>query len=133
MMASVWELIMTLKARSGVCDAPPSANQSYANKKNGGRMTTIKYADWQKLAGLQLKRPQYPIKSPVQICIYVGKCNQARDLDNFAKPTIDLLKKIGWIENDNLLHVEKINLRKDFGMTPEGKIYIKVQCFPSDD
>jgi Holliday junction resolvase RusA-like endonuclease len=111
----------------GECDAPPSANQSYANKKTGGRFTTKAYADWQKIAALQLKKALSPVKSPVEICIYVGRCNRARDLDNFAKPTIDLLKKIGWIENDNLLHVQRIKLEKYFDDCFPGKITITVR------
>jgi Holliday junction resolvase RusA-like endonuclease len=112
--------------RFGACDAPPSANESYANKRGGGRTTTSKYRDWQQLAWVQLKPTSEPVQSPVKIEIHIGKCNQARDLDNFAKPTIDLLKKIGWIKDDNLLHVTWVDVRKRFGIVPDGKIEIAV-------
>jgi Holliday junction resolvase RusA-like endonuclease len=113
-------------SRFGTCDAPPSANESYANKRGGGRITTGRYRDWQQLAWMQLKPAPEPVESPVKIEIHIGKCNQARDLDNFAKPTIDLLKKIRWIKDDNLLHVTWVDVRKRFGIVPDGKIEIAV-------
>ena len=93
-------------------DVPPSANSIWRSYK--GRVIKSKaYTVWQEMAQITLGR-MGPVKSPVcvEIDVYMGKgWRSNRDLDNIAKPIIDLLKLLEYIEEDNTQVVQEIKLR----------------------
>ena len=116
--------------------APPSANACYRNPSPKeyargvrGRIRTEAYTDWRDVAEGELcKQCAASVGSPVRITIRIGKCNQARDIDNFAKPTIDVLVRCGVIGNDNLKHVHSVLLTRAFGDVEAGKIAVLVEA-----
>lgn len=80
---------------------PPSTNNLFFNRKQGGRAPTQAYLAWQTHAGLMLNAQHArPIAGEVRIDIKVADAGRF-DLDNTIKPALDLLKKHGVIEDDN--------------------------------
>lgn len=79
---------------------PPSTNNLFI-QRGRHRVKGPKYRAWQEQAQLELL-PQNtkPIAGPVAIDIAIPE-NNRRDIDNYAKPLLDLLVKAGLIENDN--------------------------------
>lgn len=80
---------------------PPSTNNLFFNRKQGGRAPTQAYVTWQTEAGLMLNAQRArPVRGEVRIDIKVADAGRF-DLDNTIKPALDLLKKHGVIEDDN--------------------------------
>lgn len=80
---------------------------------SGNRLVKSKaYKDWLEAASVELRKYLIVrVPSPVKVTITLaGKVNAQRDLDNFAKPLIDLMRTVGVIENDSLNHVCRIEL-----------------------
>ncbi len=101
---------MSLIIKSGECAIPPSVNGLFANVKGKGRVKTAAYTRWRLVAGAQLKSVKAPA-SGVEVAILVGRCNVQRDLDNMAKPVLDLIKDLGWIVDDSVKHVSSVTVR----------------------
>ena len=79
---------------------PPSTNNLFASRSQGGRAKTGKYRTWQRLAALSL-RPIEKVPGPVRLDFLFGAPdNRRRDLDNYLKAPIDLLVKCGAIDDD---------------------------------
>lgn len=82
---------------------PPSANALW--RSNRGRVhKSRRYVDWLLEAGLKVKS-QHPGKIEGQYKISIQAVRpdkRRRDLDNVLKPTSDLLKSLGVIEDDHL-------------------------------
>lgn len=95
-------------ASSVVLPIPPSTNALFLAGK-GYRTKTPEYREWIERA-FPLAESLAPPKSyPVMIVVTVIEAvNRQRDIDNFLKPTIDLIKKAGAIKNDNLCHVTDV-------------------------
>lgn len=88
---------------------PPSANNLHANSPHRrGRYKTGEYRDWIKVAGWCLIEGK-PIHGPVRVSI-VAPHNGRRDLDNHAKPCIDLLVSNGLIDSDRCKTVRHISM-----------------------
>lgn len=94
---------------------PPSVNKAYANNKGTGkgRYKTKAYTSWQNVAGWDLQRHKRQgaiIGAFVcQIVVDRSKRHKLADIDNFIKPTLDLLQTFNIIENDNL--AESVHIR----------------------
>lgn len=95
---------------------PPSTNNLYVDRITkggkrpgpGGRRKHPRYKEWIKVAGLILiSQMQEPIASPVNIELCIPR-DRRRDLDNYIKPTIDLLVLTGLIDSDRGPHVYSI-------------------------
>lgn len=75
---------------------PPSTNALFV-QRGRKRVRSKEYRAWYELA-------QYfcegAVEGPVAVHICVPE-NKRRDIDNYAKPVLDLLVKQGVIENDN--------------------------------
>lgn len=92
---------------------PPSTNSLTFNAKWGGRAKTDKYAAWLRSAGweLEAQKPQ-AFSGDVAVEIWANKPNKRkRDLDNLAKPILDLLVAHRVIDDDS--DVQSINMRWD--------------------
>lgn len=102
---------------------PPSTNNLWKQFVKGGRAVRVRapeYIRWTREAGflLQLQGVVTP-DPPVAVAIAVegGKgFTRQRDLDNFSKATLDLLKDAGVIADDNLCNV--VELRLTFRRVP---------------
>ena len=113
----------------------PSTNALFANARGKGRIKTAEYKAWLKTAGLLVsfqtaKSRIRSVPSPVSVNIRIGKVNQARDADNFAKACADLLVSCGVISGDNLMHLHSITAEKAFGAVKEGWLEISVSHIP---
>lgn len=85
---------------------PPSINHAWANKSRG-RTRTKAYEAWIEEAGwrVNLQHPGH-IGGRVEIEIGISRIVNA-DVDNRIKATLDLLTKMGVIDDDK--HVEKVS------------------------
>ena len=83
---------------------PPSVNSLWTNVRGRGRVRTPAYDRWRKAAGweLQAQRPK-AVKGRVAIQIRASPPVRKRDLDNLAKPALDLLVAHGAIEDDAMV------------------------------
>jgi Holliday junction resolvase RusA-like endonuclease len=67
-----------------------------------GRIKSPEYRDWQDAAGWRLKEQRArSIVGHVAFKLHVGLSKKRRDLDNYIKPTLDLLVLMGVIEDDS--------------------------------
>lgn len=106
----------------------PSTNNLFKNAIGKGRVRSAEYKRWLETAGLLLNRARPgKVASPVIVIIRVGKCNQARDLDNMAKPVLDLLSHAGVIQNDNLMHVHEVRIVRAFSDVAAEWIEVSVE------
>ena len=89
----------------------PSTNHLNANRRDGkGRAKTTVYKAWINGAGWWLKtQPHRLIDGPVRVSIE-APINRTRDLDNIAKPTLDLLVSKGVIQDDRW--VDELRLQR---------------------
>ncbi len=86
-----------------VLDMPPlSVNNLFANGKKGkGRFATDLYKAWQTRALIQLRRqPPWHVPGTVRIRLQFTREQTKADLDNLAKPVLDVLVKAGRISDD---------------------------------
>lgn len=92
---------------------PPSVNAMFANRAgNGrGRITTRKYNEWRRQAGLQImgQGPLRKISGPVAIRLIISDSTRG-DIDNRCKAVLDLLVSHKIIEDDSKRIVRKILL-----------------------
>ncbi len=90
---------------------PPSANQLW--RVVGSRVVkSSAYRSWLEIAGFELLRQRpVAVPSPVAVSLVLrGRVYLGRDLDNFAKPVLDLLRHHEVIAGDNLTHVRRVQL-----------------------
>jgi Holliday junction resolvase RusA-like endonuclease len=112
-----------MKTQSIILPIPPSANNLWRlvvpkNPKKGKpkalQVMTDVYAEWLAECTRKIKRGLEAVVSPpvgIQVEIRSGfDCPRSRDLDNFLKPIVDLIRKSKIIPNDNLANVTKIFL-----------------------
>jgi len=111
---------------SAMLPAPPSVNNLF---KNVGKLRkpTAEYKAWREAAGYALNRSGLkPVDGPVYVLIRIGKCNRARDCDNFCKAPLDLLVTHKIIASDNLTTVYSVTAEHAFENVPEGMIEVFV-------
>lgn len=120
--------------REAILPAPPSVNETYRNATpadiaagSRGRRKTAVYASWLRSAGFLLNSSRLgEHEGPVSVTIRVGKVNQARDLDNFCKATMDLLVKHQVIRSDNLTCVHGVQILRAFEGVPAGHVAVSL-------
>ena len=90
---------------------PPSSNAIWRAWK-GRNITSAKYREWKKTAGAALEAQHVePIIGPVEIEIDLcSPTKRAFDIDNRAKPILDLLVSHGVIESDDNRTVKSLAL-----------------------
>lgn len=89
---------------------PPSTNNLFATVR-GRRVKSRAYKAWLLEAGRAIGRVTAFAPAPSEVTIKVmGKVNAQRDLDNFAKPILDLLVFKGFLQADSLNYVSSIFL-----------------------
>lgn len=93
---------------------PPSVNELTFNKsekQGGGRAHTERYTKWIRDARwCLLAQRARPVGGLVRITIEVSRTSGA-DLDNIAKPAIDILVAHGIIEDDRQKFVDEVKLK----------------------
>lgn len=89
--------------------APPSANNLFTNVETGrsygrSRVKSLKYRDWLREAGWEVKRQAPPFfdKPGVRVLIEIDFSRQ-RDLDNGIKALLDLLVYVHVLADDSLV------------------------------
>lgn len=101
---------------------PLSANEAYICKGKS-RIKTEKYKKYIEDVGWQLKSMEIP-DGELEISILVGFSNKASDLDNAAKPFIDILQKhYGF--NDSRIYA--LTMLKT--IVPKGEEFISFELF----
>jgi hypothetical protein len=85
---------------------PPLA-QCYRNVPRVGRVKTTKYKKWIETASTEISSPPDEPLSQCHVCLTLPYIANG-DLDNRFKGTMDLLKSSGWIVDDNMKCVRKI-------------------------
>lgn len=90
---------------------PPSANSIWKSYRRRV-VKSWQYCKWLQAAGIIVGKPgQVAGPLEIQIKAIAGKgWRKNRDLDNLAKPLIDLLKHTAVIEDDNSTIVKRITL-----------------------
>ena len=96
--------------------APPSTNQLFATIKGANgplRIKSLEYKAWIKAACLEImiQRGRIPA-APPPYCIYIRPAYTfgKRDLDNFAKPIIDILVRMNVITRDTDEYVKLVTI-----------------------
>jgi len=92
--------------------APPSANKIWRHVGNKV-LKSAEYRQWLKECDALIwsKGWRDLIRGPVRIEIYITpKDKRLRDVDNYAKPCLDLLESSGVIENDK--NVEQLYIER---------------------
>lgn len=88
---------------------PPSTNNLYANVPGRGRVKTRQYEDWLQTMGLLLRRQGLGrLTGRVDVVISLEDKHPRRDCDNAAKPCLDLLVKLGVLQDDNSKFVRSV-------------------------
>lgn len=114
--------------------APPSTNTLRTAFIANGKVQQVKTKDYTrwlsnaKIEALESKWRKLP-PPPYDIHIRVGKCNRARDLDNFLKASMDFLVSSKFIEKDSLMMVYKVTSEYAFEIVPDGKITIDIDYY----
>ena len=92
---------------------PPSGNNLFATGRNKGRFRTAKYEGWCKEAGWELaiqRPPKLTERVSIQIEVREPPTNAREDLDNRAKPCLDLLVSHRIIPDDSHHYVRQLTL-----------------------
>lgn len=96
---------------------PPSTNHLWTQFVKAGRAVRVRsreYTKWARGAALAVRlqgvaTPEPPVA--VTVAIEGGKgFTRQRDIDNFSKATLDLMKDVGVLESDNLCNVIELRL-----------------------
>lgn len=104
---------------------PPSANGLWFNAPGKGRVKTAEYQRWLTAAGWELKAARIAtLPGWVAVLACVSIPQRWRDLDNVAKPLLDLLVTHGLIEDDKL--VADLQLRWDPAVA-DGRILVTIR------
>lgn len=87
---------------------PPSTNCLFRNVPGRGRVISGVYQRWQDAAKKRfwgVKIEMFPVPVAITITVPWGR---GPDVDNTAKGVIDMLVKMGVIQDDNRKHVWKV-------------------------
>ena len=92
---------------------PPSTNALFTNRRQKGakgRMRTDRYQCWLTEQGLKINR-QSPKLMDGRCMVYIAATppdKRARDIDNMAKPVLDILVSSGVLKDDNINHLKAL-------------------------
>lgn len=89
---------------------PPSVNACFSNVKGKGRIRTERYRQWATAAGWDFNG-KGKIDGPFSVSITIDRSRRhpLADVDNFIKPTVDLLQTHGIVTNDRMS--ESVSIR----------------------
>ena len=104
------------------CPIAPSVNNLFVNRggqlatraKGSGRVKGADYRRWLHDAGWTIKLQKPPPVAGLVAILIEAPLHRRRDLDNALKPCLDLIVKLGLIEDDNLVDDLRI-ARAGFG------------------
>lgn len=114
---------------------PPSLWKLYDRPRNSKHWSKSDlYRTWLNANGWQLNRIQ-PVDGPAKIDIAAGRTITQKgkwsrkdgDIDNLAKPVLDLLVKHGILKDDNAEYVHNVNIYWDgIGTIEQGKCRVVI-------
>jgi len=124
-----WCLVMSGYLRVFL-PVPPSTNALYRNVGGKGRVKTQAYRDWINGAGAVLnvearKAKWKRLGGPAYVMLTIPRENKRRDLDNFVKPTLDLLSKCLVWNDDRQLETLVVRFVEP-GLLPGGELLVRV-------
>jgi Holliday junction resolvase RusA-like endonuclease len=93
---------------------PPSLNNAFVNVAGKGRVRSKAYRAWAEVAGWMVKaRMNGAVNGPVTVSIDIcPSTRRAYDLDNRAKPCLDLLVSCGVIPDDSNKIIKALTIRE---------------------
>jgi crossover junction endodeoxyribonuclease RusA len=105
---------------------PPSVNNLFNNRK-GGRYKTAAYEEWIELSGWELlgQRARSVRGTAVAVEIYLP-WKLRGDIDNRAKPVLDLLVKHGIIDDDR--KVDRLVIERDTRLTDRCLVEVRASA-----
>lgn len=107
---------------------PPSVNACYVNVPKRGRVASKALRDWKVAAGWEiLAQPRRLIAGPFRVAIYVP-AGMRGDIDNRAKPTIDLLVEHRITPDDRF--AQRISVERS-AEVPDGTCVVVVEAAPA--
>ena len=107
--------------------APPSVNALFINGTHRSRSKSKDYEAWIKAAGYALNAAHLrAIDGPVYVVVRIGRCNRARDADNFLKPIMDLIVTRKIMRSDNLTTVYSVTAENAFEEVAEGMVAVHI-------
>ena len=90
---------------------PPSTNHYLGRGRNGRSYRTNEANAWLTYASYKIREAhKSTFDKPVEIHIVVNYSHGGRDLDNFLKLTIDVLRYAKVLESDTLLKVQGVHI-----------------------
>ncbi len=104
-----------MRKNSCIVNKPFSANNMYVPIARGKMVKSKKYNNWiEKNLPIIIEEMNRPDKFPINIELLVMANHSWRmrnDIDNLAKPLIDLLVKAEILPDDTSRYVENVNIR----------------------
>lgn len=103
---------------------PPSTNELYVYLKKGNRrVASKKYTSWRMISAMMLaSQPKFTFQDVETITISVHP-NKRRDIDNYAKATLDLLVGHGILVDDRI--IRRLVIERD-GTVPPDEAYVSI-------
>lgn len=97
-----------------LCTVPPSLNTIFFNVKRKGRVKTPEYSEWLTKCHFELRRQGgWHVPGHVRVRLSYCRSQTKADLDNLAKPVLDLLVQAGRIQDDRNV----VELHAAYGQT----------------
>jgi len=104
---------------------PPSTNELYVYLRKGNRrVASKKYVAWRMIAALMLANQKKVTFQEVDTITISVHPNKRRDIDNYAKATLDLLVGHGIMVDDRI--VKRLVVERD-GSVPPDEAYVSIQ------
>lgn len=113
---------------------PPSVNHIWRRGK-GRTYLSANYSKWIRMAHpiVASHRPKVPMAGPVAVRIVAwrgkGWNERKRDLDNIAKPVLDLLVREGFLAGDDHTVVKRVVIELGHGMRPDAGVMVEVSDY----
>lgn len=113
---------------------PPSVNHIW-RRGRGRTYLSANYSKWIQVAHslVAIHRPKVPMAGPVSVRIVAwrgkGWAERKRDLDNIAKPVLDLLVREKILAGDDHTVVKRVVIELGHGMRPDAGVMVEVEDY----
>lgn len=104
---------------------PPSTNELYVYLRKGNRrVASKKYVSWRMISALMLAGQTKVTFQTIDTLTISIHPNKRRDIDNYAKATLDLLVGHGIMVDDRI--VKRLVIERD-GTVPPDEAYVSIE------